>query len=316
MPALSHAGAAAPTGYSRSSNVLPRRTTKTPWNPPSPGNHEGGWLHLQPGPFSLVDAMEHYGNRRPRVERLVSAWNQGVHETTGSTGESDDPLIGASVEPSKRPRTRLSDKEVEGRSCRFDTTAVLQNLTHRTSISQKRRRNALAIRGKRTFSLTRVVPSNRRHRDRFTPTQQNPRSRGGATVAPPPRFTRKQENPCFRGPATVAAPRPSLLAPRHPLETHPGRPGSTQRFSLKTDGEKRALPWPVFHRPWQRPDRVEQVARGVKATSYATLRTGDTSSRAPALSRPGGGTRPGERSQLQDGTLPSDEEHGTTCQQK
>lgn len=231
---------AAPTGYSRISNVLPRRTTKTPWNPPSPGNHEGGWLHLQPGPFSLVDAMEHYGNRRPRVERLVSAWNQGVHEPTVSTGESDDPLIGASVEPSKRPRTRLSDKEVDGRSCRFDTTAVLQNLTHHTSISQKRRRNALAIRGKRTFSLTRVVPSNRRHRDRFTPTQQNPRSRGGATVAPPPRFTRKQENPWFRGPATVAAPRPSLLAPRHRLETHPGRPGSTQRFSLKTDGEKGA----------------------------------------------------------------------------
>ncbi len=57
--------------------------------------------------------MEHYGNRRPRVERLVSAWNQGVCEDAAPVGEPDDKLIGASAEPSKRPRTRLTDTEVD-----------------------------------------------------------------------------------------------------------------------------------------------------------------------------------------------------------
>lgn len=57
--------------------------------------------------------MEHYGNRRQRVERLVSAWNQGIREDAAPVGEPDDPLIGASLEPSKRPRTRLTDSEVD-----------------------------------------------------------------------------------------------------------------------------------------------------------------------------------------------------------
>lgn len=57
--------------------------------------------------------MEHYGNRRPRVEGLASAWNLGIHEHADPVGEADDPLIGASAEPSKRPRTRLTDKEVD-----------------------------------------------------------------------------------------------------------------------------------------------------------------------------------------------------------
>lgn len=57
--------------------------------------------------------MEHYGNRRPRVERLVSAWNQGIREDATPVGEPDDPLIDASAEPSKRPRTRLTDSEVD-----------------------------------------------------------------------------------------------------------------------------------------------------------------------------------------------------------
>ena len=57
--------------------------------------------------------MEHCGNRRPRVEGLASAWNQGIHEHADPVGEADDPLIGASAEPSKRPRTRLTDSEVD-----------------------------------------------------------------------------------------------------------------------------------------------------------------------------------------------------------
>jgi len=60
-----------------------------------------------------VEAMERCGNRRPRVERLVSAWNQGVCADAESDGEADDPLIGASAEPKKRPRTRLTDEEVD-----------------------------------------------------------------------------------------------------------------------------------------------------------------------------------------------------------
>ena len=60
-----------------------------------------------------VEAMERCGNRRPQVERLVSAWNQGIRGDADPTGEPDDPLIAAAAEPSKRPRTRLSDKEVD-----------------------------------------------------------------------------------------------------------------------------------------------------------------------------------------------------------
>ena len=60
-----------------------------------------------------VEAMEHYGNRRPRVERLVSACNLGICEDPAPVGESDDPLIGAAAEPSRRPRTRLTDSEVD-----------------------------------------------------------------------------------------------------------------------------------------------------------------------------------------------------------
>ena len=60
-----------------------------------------------------VGVMEHYGNRRPRVERLVSAWNLGICEDPAPVGESDDPLIGAAAEPSRRPRTHLTDSEVD-----------------------------------------------------------------------------------------------------------------------------------------------------------------------------------------------------------
>jgi hypothetical protein len=60
-----------------------------------------------------VEAMERCGNRRPRVERLVSAWNQGIRADAEADGEADDPLIGASAEPKKRPRTRLTDEEVD-----------------------------------------------------------------------------------------------------------------------------------------------------------------------------------------------------------
>lgn len=64
-------------------------------------------------PIYLVEAAERCGNRRPRVERLVSAWNQGICDDPDVVGERDDPLIDASAEPKKRPRTRLTDEEVD-----------------------------------------------------------------------------------------------------------------------------------------------------------------------------------------------------------
>ena len=78
-----------------------------PWK----GASQGSRGFRSRGP--LVDAMERCGNMRPRVERLVSAWNQGVSDDPALDGEPDDPLIGVSVEPTKRPRTRLTVEEVD-----------------------------------------------------------------------------------------------------------------------------------------------------------------------------------------------------------
>ena len=70
--------------------------------------------------------MERCGNRRPRVERLVSAWNQGTRDEADPAGEPDDPLIGASAEPKKRPRTRLTDEEVDAmRTARAQGVSVI-----------------------------------------------------------------------------------------------------------------------------------------------------------------------------------------------
>ena len=70
--------------------------------------------------------MERCGNRRQRVQRLVSAWNQGIREDAESECEADDPLIGASGEPKKRPRTRLTDEEVDAmRTARAQGVSVI-----------------------------------------------------------------------------------------------------------------------------------------------------------------------------------------------
>ena len=61
----------------------------------------------------VVGPIDHYGNMRQRIERLASAWNQGSCEDDAPTGEPDDPLIGAAAEPSRRPRTRLTESEVD-----------------------------------------------------------------------------------------------------------------------------------------------------------------------------------------------------------
>ena len=93
-----------------------------------------------------VDAMERYGNRRPRVERLVSAWNQGTSGDADPVGEDDDPLIGAAAEPKKRPRTRLTDKEVDAmRTARANGVVSVSTLAkqfgvHRGTVWAKTRR--------------------------------------------------------------------------------------------------------------------------------------------------------------------------------
>ena len=66
-----------------------------------------------PDLISFVEAMERCGNRRPRVARLVSAWNQGIREGAEAEGEADDPLIAAASEPRRRTRTWLTTEEVD-----------------------------------------------------------------------------------------------------------------------------------------------------------------------------------------------------------
>lgn len=61
-----------------------------------------GFVSPRQSGFRAVDAMERCGNRRPRVERLVSAWNQGIRGDADAEARADDPLIGAAAEPSKR----------------------------------------------------------------------------------------------------------------------------------------------------------------------------------------------------------------------
>ena len=93
----------------------------------------------------MVDAMERCGNRRPRVERLVAEWNQGICDDGYLAGKPDDPLIGTSAEPKKRPRTRLTDEEVDAmRTARANgisvTALACQFDVHRGTVWAKTRR--------------------------------------------------------------------------------------------------------------------------------------------------------------------------------
>ena len=72
-----------------------------------------------------VDSIDHYGNRRQRVESLVSVWNQGAGVTVEPLSQPDDPLIAASAEPRRRARTRLTDEEVDAiRTARANGVSV------------------------------------------------------------------------------------------------------------------------------------------------------------------------------------------------
>lgn len=63
--------------------------------------------------LSPVEAIGRCGNRRPRVQKLVSTWNQGIRENVESEDGVGDLLIRASAEPKQRPRTRLTEGEVD-----------------------------------------------------------------------------------------------------------------------------------------------------------------------------------------------------------
>ena len=111
----------------RSTSSLPRHcpTVTRPDRSKAPNDETLPELVSQTGFSSVVDAMEHYGNRRPRVERLVSAWAQGPGSSGEPDSEPDDPLIGAAAEPRGRPRTRLTDEEVDAmRTARANGVSV------------------------------------------------------------------------------------------------------------------------------------------------------------------------------------------------
>ena len=89
--------------------------------------------------------MERCGNRRPRAQKLVSAWNQGLQRDSDAVGAADDALIGVSAEPKKRPRTRLTESEVNAmRTARANGVSVLtlakQYGIHRGTVWAKTRR--------------------------------------------------------------------------------------------------------------------------------------------------------------------------------
>ena len=91
-----------------------------------------------------VDAMERCGNRRPQVERLVSAWNQGSDGQTEPAGEPEGPLVEAAIEPRRRARTRLTTEEVDAiRTARANGVGVTmlakQFGVHRATVWAKTR---------------------------------------------------------------------------------------------------------------------------------------------------------------------------------
>lgn len=73
----------------------------------------------------MVELIERYGNRRQRVERLEAAWNQDFEAASTSIGEQADPLIASAAEPRRRPRTRLTDAEMDAmRTARAEGVSV------------------------------------------------------------------------------------------------------------------------------------------------------------------------------------------------
>lgn len=72
-------------------------------------SRDGKWVLTREN----VDSIERHGNRRPPVERLVSAWSQESEVVVEPVSEPYDPLIAASAEPRRRTRTPLTDEEMD-----------------------------------------------------------------------------------------------------------------------------------------------------------------------------------------------------------
>ena len=84
----------------------------------------GAGLHVVA--FVIEEAIGHYENRRPRVQKLVSAWNQGPGVAAAPVGDVNDPLLVASEEPRRRTRTPLTEKEVDAmRTARAQGASVV-----------------------------------------------------------------------------------------------------------------------------------------------------------------------------------------------
>ena len=104
-----------------------------------------GTIGTMPRDMTMVDSIDHYGNRRQRVEQLVTAWNQRSGGWGEPDGEPDDALIDAAAEPTRRPRTRLTDEEVDAmRTAREQgvsvTALVRQFGVHRGTVWARTRR--------------------------------------------------------------------------------------------------------------------------------------------------------------------------------
>lgn len=71
-------------------------------------------------------------------------WNQATCDDLDLDGEPDDPLIDASAEPKKRPRTRLTEEEVDAmrtaRAAGDSVTALARQFgVHRGTVWAKAR---------------------------------------------------------------------------------------------------------------------------------------------------------------------------------
>lgn len=91
------------------------------------------------------------GSRRQRVERLVSAWNQGSDGVPPSVDEPDDPLVEAAAEPRRRARTQLSDEDADAmrtaRASGVSITALTKKLdVHRGTVWAKTREHGEGLR--------------------------------------------------------------------------------------------------------------------------------------------------------------------------
>lgn len=77
-------------------SVLLGKTPTDPWAQPQKdkeGKDATGDHHVEGDTLAQnVEAMERCGNGRPRVERLVSAWNQGTDGDIDPVGEPTDSL--------------------------------------------------------------------------------------------------------------------------------------------------------------------------------------------------------------------------------